>query len=278
MELGVVVAVVTVLALTGLAAIRFWSEARQTGVCRGNLKTLHQAISAYAADHHGLLPPAAMTIRRSKPVAWDVMIKNYIRPNLLVANSVAAERVHDRAIAHLFLCSRDTIERSGGARPRSYAMPKHDMEPANWPPGAGNATGVGLWWVPPPAVKPPTNHTLPAGFKPPPPKRLPALGTNDPAQLRWASVAEPQGTLLLTENIRAENILWKVPQAAISTTEEQLAFAGRKREGVHNGKFNYLMVDGHVETLLPEFTVGHIGEPGGNAKTHMGIWTIRAGD
>lgn len=277
-ELGVVVAVVTVVALVGLAAVRYWGEARQTGVCRGNLKTLHQAMGAYAADHHGVLPPAAVTIRPFKPASWDVMIKDYIRPNLLVANSVAAERVHDRAIAHLFRCSRDLIERSGGARPRSYAMPKHDMAPANWPPGAENATGVGLWWVPQPAAQPPTNHTHPAAFKPPPPKRLPALGTNGPAQLRWASVADPQDTLLLTENIRQENVLWKVPHAAISTTEEQLAFAGRAQQGIHRGKFNYLMVDGHVETLLPELTVGHVGESGGNAKTHMGIWTIRAGD
>jgi len=47
----------------------------------------------------------------------------------------------------------------------------------------------------------------------------------------------------------------------------------------HNSRFNYLFVDGHVETLLPEGTsqqAWHNQNPGQNTQTKM--WSIRVGD
>ena len=42
----------------------------------------------------------------------------------------------------------------------------------------------------------------------------------------------------------------------------------------HNGRFNYLLADGHVETLRPEQTLG----TGNNPGRQTGMWTILAGD
>jgi hypothetical protein len=38
------------------------------------------------------------------------------------------------------------------------------------------------------------------------------------------------------------------------------------------------MVDGHVEFLSPDQTVGATGEAGENPRKHLGMWTIRAKD
>jgi prepilin-type processing-associated H-X9-DG protein len=38
----------------------------------------------------------------------------------------------------------------------------------------------------------------------------------------------------------------------------------------HDGKWNYLFCDGHVETLLPEETIGPLGSTTGDP---MGMWT-----
>lgn len=270
-DLLIVLGLLSVLGMMALVFYARWQAAARTALCGNHLRQLNTAMHDYARDHDNSLPPALVNVRGNPPSSWDSYIKDYLQSELLVKNSYAAERVHDRKVAPYFHCPSDTLERSNGASPRSYSMPRHNMERASWPPGSSNVTGVGLCWTitPPPA-------TLEDGSINPNRRWAPPFQTNDVAWVKLSMIMAPQDTLLLTENIRPGNLLWKVPQAVIGTTAEQLA--GDKSGGVHLGRFNYLMVDGHVETLTPASTVGHVGVEGNNAKKHYGIWTIRAND
>ena len=129
-------------------------------------------------------------------------------------------------------------------------MPAHDMLAEHWPPGASNGTGVGLWWAP--------DAKGHAALE----QRLSADG-HAPA-IRPEMIPAPAGTLLLTEQANTNNILFSGQGAAISGPSHHLNTRFIPPRRYHDGKFNYLMVDGHVEALQP------------NQKP--GIWTIRPGD
>ena len=85
-------------------------------------------------------------------------------------------------------------------------------------------------------------------------------------------VPDPADTALLVERISNLNVLWATKYACITSTKEQFeaktSFAARD---FHGGKMNYLMLDGHVELMLPLQSAGFVGAGGG-------LWTIRAGD
>jgi prepilin-type processing-associated H-X9-DG protein len=42
-------------------------------------------------------------------------------------------------------------------------------------------------------------------------------------------------------------------------------------DAIHGGRFNYLMIDSHVELLLPSKTTSDLGK-------RRGMWSIKAGD
>jgi prepilin-type processing-associated H-X9-DG protein len=96
--------------------------------------------------------------------------------------------------------------------------------------------------------------------------------------IRLALIPEPADTLLLTEHVSPANWLWNSSHATVASTGEQLQSKTIQPARFHGGRFNYLMIDGHVETLRPIETVGHVGQVGANPATHYGIWTIRPGD
>jgi len=243
--------------LFGVTALLFvWlactgaSERVRTARCSHNLAMIGRALHNFANDHQNRLPPAAVV-----PLnwTWDTILRPYLRTESVASNSAYAERQLQRTAAPRFHCPSDMLLRE---HPRSYAMSRHDMRPENWPPGPDNATGVGLWWG-----KPEMTRVL----------ENPSSGTPDQIAERLAMVKlnwlpAPADTLLLTELIDSDNKLWNPTGAGVLSQDQQMkAFPGGLA-GFHHGRFNYLLVDGHVEALTPlNSAVG-------------GIWTIKAGD
>jgi prepilin-type processing-associated H-X9-DG protein len=186
---------------------------------------------------------------------------------LPATNSALAARKRDRELGKLLHCPSDTLPRAGAGGPRSYAMSAHDMRQKNWPPGPNNSTGVGLSWT-----------FGPKGDKPPPERVYNFKETNKQAVIKISMLPSPKDTLLLTELIATNNGAWRSPRSAIRYTGEHLNTNQMNPLVFHDGTINYLMVDGHVETLQPSQTVGPTGQAGTNAAKHFGIWTIKAGD
>lgn len=267
------IAVVTLVALLGVTlGLFFTKRARFQGritACSRNLERIGRAMSEYAQEHEGSLPYARMVYSQRNQKTWDTLLKPYLKEDVPKTNGpvTLASRARDRELGPFFHCPSDTLRRSAGHLPRSYSMSHHDMRPKNWPPGPTNATGVGLGW-----------SFGPDGKKPPSPTVYNFEHTNQQASVKLSMIPEPKDTLLATEQIQTNNNLWAATRTTIRTTGEHLATNLISMSAFHGGKFNYLMVDGHVETLLPGQTVGPAGEVGTNAMKHDGIWTIKPGD
>jgi prepilin-type processing-associated H-X9-DG protein len=266
-ELVVCLGTVCLLLLTLLGCKRGINDKANIAVCSKNLAFMGEAFRSYALDHEDALPPARIHYSDQKQVTWDTLIKPYLDRGLTVSNSALAARERDRKLQKIFLCPSDTVPRNQAAKARSYAMSQHSMKAKDWPPGPKNLSGVGLWWTfGPKGDKPPTNTIY--NF----------ADTNAQAWIKVSSLPAPKDTMLLTELIATNNNLGKTMKATVRFTGEQLDTNHISPELFHEGKFNYLMVDGHVETLTPRESVGALGEVGTNAAKHFGIWTIRAGD
>lgn len=247
-RLDLMVCVFAAFMLAGWFGSGHLGERGRIARCANNLAFLGQLTQEYANDHVGSLPPASI---ESKQLAWDMQIAPYLAPGQV-----------KNGIDPFFLCPSDHLSRP---RPRSYAMSAHDMARENWPPGSDNDTGVGLVW---------NNDGI---------KRLLGEGavTNATANIdslamvKLSSIPAPADALLYTDFIHRDNNLKGVKRAVVPSPGEQLeSFKGDGTQ-FHRGRFNYLMVDGHVELLSPLQT----GSSGGyDAGEHHGIWTIKAGD
>lgn len=90
-----------------------------------------------------------------------------------------------------------------------------------------------------------------------------------PSEVRVLNVDKPSKTLLLVEFVNSTNVVFGDSCAAAKSPSDQLVDGA----DMYGGKFNYLYVDGHVEFLEPEETIGTgtLGSPGG-------AWTIRTTD
>ena len=130
------------------------------------------------------------------------------------------------------------------------------MQPEHWPPGPGSATGLGLEWNRETVLSLLDSDALQK------PEKLPVV--------KLASVPAPADTLLLTELIEPANVLLGMAAPAVRGTASQARAFKDGGLQFHGGRFNYLMVDGHVELLSPLQTGGVDGS--------SGIWTLRKED
>ena len=214
--------------------------------CAANLSALGQAMQACANENGEALPAAGINLPKFQS-SWDLKLFAYLEPGLA---KVKSEQFFDRA-PRFFCCPSDTVPRSGGAR--SYAMSANDMQPAHWPPGPDSATGLGLEW------NRDTVLSLLDGAALQNPEKLPVV--------KLSSVPAPADTLLLTELVDPANVMLGISPATVRGTASQArAFKDGGRQ-FHGGRFNYLMVDGHVELLSPLQT--------GALDGSRGIWTLK---
>ena len=228
-----------VLALIFTACVRESGTIAGIKRCAGNLRELGLATAFYEKDNHNTLPFAFIKFSdgRSDSVTWDMLILPYLDTNTSTDISSTA---FDRR--QLFLqCPDDNVERRdllGYVRVRrTYSMSGHDMASINWPPGPGNRTGIGLWWSDSVSNGPAAVASVTS-----PESMLPAF--------RLGDLSKPADTLLLTEQVRPDNIMFSYLGATIGPADSQFKSSNAAIK-FHGGKFNYLMVDGHVETSAP---------------------------
>jgi len=266
MELVITIAVVVVL---GILATVFTVRGKSGGaasVCVSNLKQLGMGMAMYTGANDQKLPYAFIHHDNAKQFVWDGLMGSYLR---------AAIRGDDKSkpapeLGNLLLCPEDKVPplefavKYGFPR-RTYAMPWHSMDNMNWPVASTNTTGVGLWWASygqgNTSIKQLTNY-LAGG--------LPAI--------RLTMIPDPMETMLLTEQAKSNNIARNSSGGRIKYTADHLETEVIDPASYQEGRINYLMIDGHVETLSPEATVGPRGRTGAGWNTHFGIWSIRAGD
>lgn len=90
-----------------------------------------------------------------------------------------------------------------------------------------------------------------------------------PPVARGLNVSEPSKVLLLVERSSDTNIVFGDSSAVTDSPNQQLTNGA----DMYGGEFNYLYMDGHVEFLKPEETIGD-----GTMAVPGGDWTIRDTD
>jgi len=252
-DLGVMIFVLVVLGLLATAFAVHMQQARSLAQCAANLKNLGLAMTLYAKDNSDSLPYAFIKYNDNTSKSWDTLISPFINSE---NSSIVSSSPSSDVSKQMFLCPLDTIDGQGKTR-RTYSMSAHDMDKKNWPPGSSNDTGVGLWWS-----DKDTDGNVTSGNA----ALTNVISANGRIpKIRLAMISAPVGTLLLTEQANSFNVLFNYSHATISRGDNQYMDAlSTKVNPYHHGKFNFLMVDGHVEALYP--------------TEKPGMWTIRPDD
>ena len=207
--------------------------------CANNLRAQGQAMHEFANDHGDGIPAAVINLGNIR-ATWDELLKQYLNPR------------SPNHLLRFYVCPSDTAPHQG--IPRSYAMGRNDMLPKHWPPGGDSATGAGLRW---------NEATV----------RL--LLNNEAAftnldllvPVKLSNMPVPSDTLLTSELINSQNVVASIQQATVSGVSQQQKFFQDGGAQFHYGRFNYLMGDGHVETLSALQT--------GSVDGSGGIWTLK---
>lgn len=270
-EVLLVVAIVAVLAVLGVFGLKKFKRNSRDNACMNNLRLIGNAASMYTLNSASRLPYAYVRYNNQDNHSWDAFMGGNLG-SLWISEHGGDSTATNKLYAPLLLCPQDTVAPASWAQKfrglrRSYSMPRHDMQANNWPPGANNNTGIGLWW-----------DFGGKGEKPPSDKIYNFQQTNQQAAVNLGMILNPVGTMFATEQISPNNILGISSGAFITKTADQLGTNTIPAAQHHQGKFNYLMVDGHVELLTPQESVGPKGKAGHLIGGHHGIWTIRADD
>jgi prepilin-type processing-associated H-X9-DG protein len=248
------IAVIAVVVLLGAwFAYGHLGERGRTARCAGNLAALGRAMQSYAIDHDDGIPAAGVDIGSTR-ISWDTTLFPYLKPKLAKSSGAYEKRQLLAGVSPFFFCPSDTA--SHKTTPRSYAMSGNDMLPEHWPPGPDSPTGVGLWWNKQTVLALLDNDALQK------PELLPAV--------KLSNVPAPVNTLLLTELIDPNNNLGSTRQVTVFNTSQQERFFKDGGGGFHHGRFNYLMVDGHVESFSPLQPLMLDGS--------SGMWSLKKGN
>lgn len=297
-ELLVVIAIIAILAAM-LLPVLSRAKAKANGAkCISSLKQMGAAMHMYQGDCQDKLSYANLFFVSSVNPAnrawtWDDRLNAYVggamNANQLASNNPNRNNV---PIPKAFTCPGDKVAitntalRLTGTR-RSYGMPRHNMgtfalpsafppAPDSWPPSSINKTGVGLNWDTRNAPLSYWNAEDVVG------------GPREPryqAAVFASMVLEQSKTITLAESIDPDNLVGRFGTAFLNRVNDQFnAIPGVNNlndqskfvAAFHAGPVNYLFVDGHVEPLDREATLGKTNTIG--ATPPSGMWTILPND
>jgi prepilin-type N-terminal cleavage/methylation domain-containing protein/prepilin-type processing-associated H-X9-DG protein len=287
-ELLVVIAIIAILAGMLLPALSKAKSKAGAARCSSNLKQIGVALTMYSDDESDKLPYASIYLNTGTPAwSWDDIAGEYLGQKLTAAQMRGNFLTYNTSGVRfeLLKCPSDNVRLDEVAGPgfagfngsrRTYSMPRHNMGgltigvPAvgtDWPPGSENATGIGLNWL---ITSGPTMTRWNSAD--------PVAGTPDPANqtsLRRTAVLEPSSTIAMTEQVHNYNAVghatWSIIAAANAHVQAGVSVT---TNSLHNNRFNYLELDGHVELLDPRQSLGR----GTNGAVQTGMWSIKAGD
>lgn len=233
-ELLVVVAVIALLLVLALPAINSALDSSSNTRSASNLKTLGGAMHLYASENGGSLPWAATQVKDeqgkwAKVGSWDSFLLPYLFPS---------DTFNPRTNQNGFYPSVKPSE-ALFSHPKDESILNDEGRVRRgyaMPHGIGHV-GIAVWSAP----------------------LVPAT--------RLAAIPAPARTLLLVENPGIEdNFVGRTGGSAVASPEQQIRYQTTLSR---TGGFNYLFVDGHVEYLKQEETIGSgtLSKPGG-------YWTI----
>ncbi len=245
-ELLVVIAIIAILASMLLPALSQARERGRTASCVGNLKQIGLAVFNYMGDHDDFLPG----LLEKENWTWDNAVAPYM-------GSKGNDAGGDYKALKVFMCPSDSFQRDAAtgsfSAKRSYSY--------------NNSKGA-----------------LTSGAT-----RLGAYGrlvTADPAAdgrlgaAKINMVRNPSHLILIADRHQNNNFNSSQTCSGVIAPWDQrgrdLGYAP-----AHSGRWNYLFVGGHVETLRPEQTVGaginySTANPSGDNP--KGRWTDRTDD
>lgn len=240
-EVLVSMAIVGFLAAMLVPAVNRGLDASRKGACMANLRQIGAAIQGYAGDNEMTLPYGYWVGMSGGGVSWDDLISSYLgitlTPGQISSGSMPGRHP-------VLICPADRLPPLSGVSRRSYAMPRGDWD-ADGPMGVGRTLNV--------------SPDLPTG-------------------VRLAAIPEPSKTLMITDFSTAkvkgdsgDNMAGNAGGSIVDSPAQQISRGNGAN--LHQGTFNYLFVDGHVENLKPEATIGK-----GSLTNPRGLWTVKSGD
>ena len=282
------VTMATILILSGLllpAVVKAKAKSK-VAVCSSNLKQIGLAMEMYVQDNSDKLVFAGIYMDVSPAWSWDDMLARYLGRNLTETQIRGNYLQIGEGNWPIVACPSDKVKLDTGPNgllwrngsKRTYSIPQHNMGnfpigrrlPADndWPPGPANGTGLGLQWfgnaAPPPRWNAAQDPWMRDGPNP-----------CHEVALSQSALLDAAGTIEMTELVHNYNGAGHAAFAIIPAPNQHVQPGnGVTENSFHNGRFNYLMVDGHVSLLKPTQTLGR----GTNLTQQSGMWTIRADD
>jgi prepilin-type N-terminal cleavage/methylation domain-containing protein/prepilin-type processing-associated H-X9-DG protein len=259
-ELLVVIAIIAILAGMLLPALSKAKMKANATKCLANFKQVGLGALVYVGDFDDAIPPANIRMSTGENWSFDDLLHRFVGGSKDLA-TLTGNNMPITDSLKIFDCPSDKyIRLNTTLAKRSYSMPRgsganSSMAAANFPPHPGSTGGVGLFWS--------TTAPLAAGTRITP--------------VRTAMVTAPAGTLLSMERATTGNFQGG-DNSSVTDSPDQLLYIpnttnpnpGLDPLAYHNGKWNWLMVDGHAE-LLP---LDKTSRPGAALNVTSGMWSI----
>jgi len=282
-ELLVVIAIIAILAGLLLPALAKAKNQSKMMTCLNNEKQLGIASQLFSEDIDDKIVFGVLGDPSNPQWPWDDFLHRYFSVAYRPTEVSSASAPIEKAIRNLMCpANRMPIQNwAPGGWLRSYSL--NEYQAVNIPAGGGidyNARqGPGLYFA--------LQNAIPAGsWRGPNTTQADGFPTAWDSQLavRRAGILDAEGTILFAERHNTFNIAGNIGQSRINGwAPDQIKARGQTEantmEGTyyytgeypHMGRWNYLFIDGHVQSLNPRDTA-----PDTNLFWR-GMWSIRPG-